>query len=211
MPDPGSCPGQAVVRHTEADARRLDCCSCRNDGWLHSIVICSKIGSVSVCKCLPVSSPAARSEGGRHVEQIPLTPPLPKGEARSAGGFLRQESPPRKEHSKVIHHPKIGNVEIWPEKGELEGPCCRVYAAHDAARNLRGVRAGRALASGPHGPCLPSHTRQQQERYRQRTRTAQVIVWIGHSIESSLRHVGKMRQEEDATVETHQDRGLSIY
>ena len=29
---------------------------------------------------------------------------LSKGEARSAGGFLRQESPPRKENFKVIHH-----------------------------------------------------------------------------------------------------------
>ncbi len=39
----------------------------------------------------------------RHASQILLNPPLAKGEARSAGGFLRQERPLRKENFKVIH------------------------------------------------------------------------------------------------------------
>ena len=47
---------------------------------------------------------AAHSEGSCSGEQIPLNPPLPKGEARSAGGFLRQGRPPRKENYKVRHH-----------------------------------------------------------------------------------------------------------
>ena len=54
------------------------------------------------------SPTAAHSEGGCSGEQIPLNPPLPKGEARSAGGFLHQERPPRREKFKMTHYPDAG-------------------------------------------------------------------------------------------------------